>query len=105
MLANILEQAMYCGLSLSRVGADFRTLLPALFEARVLDIFKQSTAEAKRQFEWSLEVESSFLTASQSIKKASYCGRTASYRTLMASQPALDSISGTPLAPGVARVG
>jgi hypothetical protein len=60
MLANILEQAMYCGLSLSRVGADFRTLLPALFEERVLDIFKQSTAEAKRQFEWSLEVKSSF---------------------------------------------
>jgi hypothetical protein len=37
-LANVLEQAMFFGASLGRIGADFRPLLPTLFESRLLEI-------------------------------------------------------------------
>ena len=32
-LASVLDHCMYCGLSLGRVGLDFRGLLPDLFQA------------------------------------------------------------------------
>lgn len=41
-LASVLDHAMYCGMSLGRVGMDFRPLLAPLFEARVLDMFASS---------------------------------------------------------------
>lgn len=53
-VANILEQCMYCGLSLSRVGVDFRGLLPPLFARRMLEIFKAQIASNARAFEESL---------------------------------------------------
>ena len=37
-LASVLDHCMYCGMSLGRVGLDFRALLPPLFEARVAGI-------------------------------------------------------------------
>ena len=39
---NLIEQCSYCGASLSRVGIDFRPMLPPLFEECVLRVFKQS---------------------------------------------------------------
>ena len=41
-LASVLEHCMYCGMSLGRVGLDFRGLLPPVFEACVLDLFATS---------------------------------------------------------------
>jgi hypothetical protein len=55
MVANILEQAMYCGLSLARVGSDFRSLLPAIFEERMFQIVGSILESSKNQFLYSLE--------------------------------------------------
>eukprot|EP00887_Chlorella_sp_A99_P006351 scaffold3.g6351.t1 len=41
-LASVLDHAMYCGMSLGRVGMDFRSLLAPLFEARALEMFAQA---------------------------------------------------------------
>eukprot|EP00742_Colponemidia_sp_Colp-10_P007541 GILJ01008128.1.p1 GENE.GILJ01008128.1~~GILJ01008128.1.p1 ORF type:complete len:673 (+),score=105.28 GILJ01008128.1:31-2049(+) len=38
-LSNALEQCMYCGHSLARVGADLRPLLVPLYEKTVIDLF------------------------------------------------------------------
>lgn len=38
-LASVLEHCMYCGMSLGRVGLDFRGLLPPIFEACILGLF------------------------------------------------------------------
>ena len=40
-LASVVEHTMYCGMSLARVGLDFRSLLPPLFEACILSVFSQ----------------------------------------------------------------
>ena len=39
---NLLEQCVYCGTSLARVGVDFRPLLPPLFEECVLSMYTRS---------------------------------------------------------------
>ena len=41
-LASVLEHCMYCGMSLGRVGLDFRGLLVPLFEREVLRLFSSS---------------------------------------------------------------
>ena len=41
-LASVLEHCMYCGMSLGRVGLDFRGLLVPLFEQEVLRLFSTS---------------------------------------------------------------
>lgn len=41
-LASVLEHCMYCGMSLGRVGLDFRALLVPIFEAEVLRLFANS---------------------------------------------------------------
>ena len=51
LLANILEQAMYCGLSLARVGVDLRPLLPAIFTRHVLAQFRGHMVSATAEFE------------------------------------------------------
>ena len=45
-LYNLLEQSLYCGSSLSRVGVDFRPLLPPLFSAAILSMFNAALAPA-----------------------------------------------------------
>lgn len=40
-LASVVEHTMYCGMSLARVGLDFRSLLPPIFEACILSLFSQ----------------------------------------------------------------
>lgn len=49
-VASALEQCMYCGQSLARVGLDFRGLLPPLFEGRVMELFRSHLAGAPRAF-------------------------------------------------------
>ena len=49
-LASVLEHCMYCGMSLSRVGCDFRGLLVPAFEARAAEIFLRGVAEALAGF-------------------------------------------------------
>lgn len=34
-LASVLDHCMYCGMSLGRVGLDFRGLLPSIFQKRI----------------------------------------------------------------------
>ena len=41
-MASVLEHCMYCGMSLARVGLDFRPLLAPVFEGCVLDLFARS---------------------------------------------------------------
>eukprot|EP00457_Paulinella_chromatophora_P004266 gb/GEZN01004278.1/.p1 GENE.gb/GEZN01004278.1/~~gb/GEZN01004278.1/.p1 ORF type:complete len:609 (+),score=118.66 gb/GEZN01004278.1/:98-1924(+) len=48
--ANLLQQAMYCGVSLVRVGADFRELLPAIFEQHVMDRWEEDMEQAVARF-------------------------------------------------------
>ena len=40
-LASVLEHCMYCGMSLARVGLDFRGLLAPIFEACILNLFSK----------------------------------------------------------------
>lgn len=47
-LASVLEHAMYCGLSLARVGLDIRQLLAPVFEAAVLGLFARSAQVNER---------------------------------------------------------
>lgn len=54
-LGTVLQQAMYCGQSLGRVGADFRPALAPLFESAVLGIFNSHLISALRQFEMMIE--------------------------------------------------
>lgn len=50
-LNTVLQQAMFCGQSLGRVGADFRAALPSMFERAVIRIFHSHLHAALRQFE------------------------------------------------------
>lgn len=54
-LNTILQQAMYCGQSLGRVGADFRAALPPIFEGTVVKIYCSHLNAALRQFEMMIE--------------------------------------------------
>ena len=45
-LASVLEHCMYCGMSLGRVGLDFRGLLVPVFEQEVLRLFSTSVKVA-----------------------------------------------------------
>ena len=40
-LASVLEHCMYCGMSLARVGLDFRGLLPPTFESAIAAVFSR----------------------------------------------------------------
>ncbi|XXQ35753.1 Conserved oligomeric Golgi complex subunit 8 [Plasmodiophora brassicae] len=53
-LATLLEQAMYCGLSLGTIGIDFRALLIPLFAARIAALFQQALRQASATFHRSL---------------------------------------------------
>ena len=54
VLATVLEQCMYCGFSLARVGVDFRGMLVPLFEKRVVDLFTKQIARGAEEFADSL---------------------------------------------------
>lgn len=54
-LNTVLQQAMYCGQSLGRIGADFRAALPPMFEEAVMRIFSSHLNAALRQFEMMIE--------------------------------------------------
>lgn len=54
-LAILLEQCLYCGMSLGRVGMDFRGLLPPLFETSVFNIFIGNMAAAVENFQLVLD--------------------------------------------------
>lgn len=54
-LNTVLQQAMYCGQSLGRVGADFRSALPPMFEDAVLRIYNSHLNAALRQFEMMID--------------------------------------------------
>ncbi|KAK9918366.1 hypothetical protein WJX75_003530 [Coccomyxa subellipsoidea] len=55
-LASVLEHCMYCGMSLGRVGLDFRGLLVPLFEAQVLRLYANSVKAATDMFVMLLDV-------------------------------------------------
>ncbi|CAD7702644.1 unnamed protein product [Ostreobium quekettii] len=49
-VASLLEHCMYCGMSLGRVGLDFRGLLASVFEPCMLDIFSSRLVAAVDSF-------------------------------------------------------
>lgn len=49
-IASILEHCMYCGMSLGRVGLDFRGLLPSVFEPCMLQLFSERILAAVENF-------------------------------------------------------
>ena len=55
LLNNIMKQSMYCGLSLSRVGVDFRVLVLPIFKARIIGIFESNLAALQAPFETALQ--------------------------------------------------
>ncbi|KAH7437594.1 hypothetical protein KP509_05G079700 [Ceratopteris richardii] len=54
-LATILEQCMYCGMSLGRVGMDLRGLLPPLFEKSIYNLFSSNMAATVENFQHVLD--------------------------------------------------
>lgn len=80
-LNTVLQQAMYCGQSLGRVGADFRAALPPMFEEAVMRIFLTHLNAALRQFEMMIEdnrwapVGSSALRKERGYSMASTVGK------------------------------
>lgn len=50
-LGAALEHCMYAGSALSRVGLDFRALLPPLFEGRILQLFTQVSCSFKSVYQ------------------------------------------------------
>jgi conserved oligomeric Golgi complex subunit 8 len=54
-LSTVMQQAMYCGQSLGRVGADFRPALVPLFEDALMKIVNFHLNAALRQFEMMIE--------------------------------------------------
>mmetsp|Transcript_14649 Transcript_14649/g.36788 ORF Transcript_14649/g.36788 Transcript_14649/m.36788 type:complete len:614 (-) Transcript_14649:93-1934(-) len=54
-LSSVLEHSMYCGMSLGRVGLDFRGLLPPVFEKCVAALFSTALSNALEAFHMSLE--------------------------------------------------
>ncbi|KAG0632021.1 hypothetical protein M758_1G298600 [Ceratodon purpureus] len=54
-LAFILDQCMYCGMSLGRVGLDFRGLLPPLFESSVHNLFMRNMSVTVDNFQHVLD--------------------------------------------------
>ena len=55
---SLLESSMYCGMSLGRVGLDFRHLLIAIFESSLLQLFKSKLDDALSVFSAQLETHS-----------------------------------------------
>lgn len=55
-VASILEHCMYCGMSLGRVGLDFRGLLPSVFEPCMLELFSERMLAAVENFGSVLDV-------------------------------------------------
>ena len=49
-IASLLDQCMYFGLSLGRVGADFRPLLAPLFAERIFEVFDGAVTRATQRF-------------------------------------------------------
>eukprot|EP01112_Ceratiomyxa_fruticulosa_P014064 TRINITY_DN4005_c0_g2_i1.p1 TRINITY_DN4005_c0_g2~~TRINITY_DN4005_c0_g2_i1.p1 ORF type:complete len:671 (+),score=136.86 TRINITY_DN4005_c0_g2_i1:170-2182(+) len=49
-LQNLLDACMYFGQSLGRVGADFRGILPPLFQQCILQLFSNSISQAANHF-------------------------------------------------------
>jgi len=53
-LASVLDHCMYCGMSLGRVGLDFRGLLPSIFQKRIHAIVASALSRALEVLERSL---------------------------------------------------
>lgn len=45
-ISSLLDQAMYLGMSLGRVGADFRSLLPPVFQEHIVNLFAKAVKAA-----------------------------------------------------------
>uniref|UniRef100_A0A061RI15 Conserved oligomeric Golgi complex subunit 8 n=1 Tax=Tetraselmis sp. GSL018 TaxID=582737 RepID=A0A061RI15_9CHLO len=78
-LSSVLEHSMYCGMSLGRVGLDFRPLLPPIFESCVANLFTMSLGNALDCFHAALEKHKWIAMPSvpSSIKRTSSKGSSA----------------------------
>lgn len=69
VLESVLQQAMYCGQSLGRVGADFRSALVPIFENAMMRIFSSHLNAALRQFEMMIEEQRWAPVGSSSLRR------------------------------------
>jgi len=49
-IGNLLDQTMYCGLSLSRVGVDLRGLVQPVFDKRIIALFRKEMEDGHAAF-------------------------------------------------------
>ncbi|XP_067137990.1 conserved oligomeric Golgi complex subunit 8 isoform X2 [Centruroides vittatus] len=92
-LDSILSQAMYFGLSFSRVGADFRPLLIPIFQNTVLKQFEKSMERAAKQFKQAMQT---FTLTSYSFSSAAALSATLANEDNL--QPPLSLLEFQPLA-------
>ncbi|ORX91000.1 Dor1-domain-containing protein [Basidiobolus meristosporus CBS 931.73] len=70
-LSSLLTQAMFCGMSLGRIGLDFRQIIGSIFERRVSVIVKElivdGTEEFQREIEEVMKKNVSWLTNNKAL--------------------------------------
>ncbi|KAK9712160.1 hypothetical protein K7432_007340 [Basidiobolus ranarum] len=54
-LSSLLTQAMFCGMSLGRIGLDFRQIIGNVFERRVSTIVKEFITDGTEEFKWEIK--------------------------------------------------
>lgn len=91
-LLSLLESSMYCGMSLGRVGLDFRIILISIFEPCILDLFKAKLDEALAVFSTHLETHRWVTSPSKDVSTVSSNG------SLDTASPPLDLAQHLPLA-------
>jgi len=62
---SLLEQVMYCGFSLGRVGADFRGLVPSLFSEDIQKRFQVDVEKAVATFASSLHSHEWYISSAE----------------------------------------
>lgn len=101
-LSTVMQQAIYCGQSLGRVGADFRSALAPLFERAVLRILNSHLNSALRQFEMMVEDNRWSPVGSSALRKDRLrASSNAASSPRSGADESVENVSPVPVSPGV----